>query len=156
MPHLQFGEIVETRHFTTSEPPNTYDHEANDKRHEQPSLDWQRRWQIHKLHKHNRQTTTKLDYPQWYLDNPTEYNTPKRPLPETTAPETYIHDPDFNCDPYHNPKIYDKTTLTFKQREVIYQRQNLSRQPGWTYQQNHVTDQKPSNRSQSTTKTQHK
>ena len=84
---------------------------------EQPSLDWQRRWQIHRLHKYNRQNTTKKDYPQWYLNNPSDYDTPKQPLPETTAPETYIHDPDFNCDPYHNPKIYDKTTLTFKQRE---------------------------------------
>ena len=117
MPHLQFGEIVETRHFTTSEPPNTYDHEENDERHEEPSLDWQRRWQIHKLNKQNRQNMTKKDYPQWYLDNPTDYSTPKRPLPESTAPETYIHDPDYNCDPYHNPKIYDQTTLTFKQRE---------------------------------------
>ena len=117
LPHLQFGEIVETRHFTTSEPPNTYDHEENDERHEEPSLDWQRRWQIHKLNKQNRQNMTKKDYPQWYLDNPTDYSTPKRPLPESTAPETYIHDPDYNCDPYHNPKIYDQTTLTFKQRE---------------------------------------
>ena len=50
-------------------------------------------------------------------NNPNDYDTPKRPLPETTTPETYIHNPDFNCDPYHNPKIYNKTTLTFKQRE---------------------------------------
>ena len=77
-------------------------------RHEQPSLDWQRRWQIHKLHKYNRQTTTKKDYPQWYFNNPTDYNTPRRPLPEKPSPETYIHDPDFNCDPYHNLQIYDK------------------------------------------------
>ena len=97
--------------------PNSYDHEEITVRCEQPSLDWQRRWQIHRLHKYNRQNTTKKDYPQWYLNNPNDYDTPKRPLPETTTPETYIHDPDFNCDPYHNPKIYDKTTLTFKQRE---------------------------------------
>ena len=84
---------------------------------EQPSLDWQRGWHIHRLHKYNRQNTTTKDYPQWYLNNPNDYDTPKRPLPETTAPETYIHDLDFNCDPYHNPKIYDKTTLPFKQRE---------------------------------------
>ena len=117
MPHLQFGETVETRHFTISEPPNRYDHEEHNERCEQPSLDWQRRWQIHKLHKCNRQTTTEKDYPQWYIDNPNDYNTPKRPLPESTSPETYIHDPDFNCDPYHNPQLYDRETLTFRQRE---------------------------------------
>ena len=63
LPHLQFGETVETRYFTISEPPNTYDHEQHNERCEQPTLDWQRRWQIHKLHKYNRQTTTKKDYP---------------------------------------------------------------------------------------------
>ena len=52
-----------------------------------------------------------------YLDNPTAYNTPKRFLPESTSPETYFHDSDFNCDPYYNPQLYDKTTLTFKQQE---------------------------------------
>ena len=115
--NLQFRKIVETRHFTTSETPNTYDHGEDDVRREQPSLDWQRRWQIHKLHKYNLKTTTKKDYAQWYLENPANYNTPKRTLPESTSPETYIHDPDFNCDPYHNPQLYDKPTLTFKQRE---------------------------------------
>ena len=103
--------------FHTSEPPNTYDHEEHNERREQPSLVWQRRWQVHKLHKYNRQTTTKKDHPQWYLDNPTDYKTPKRPLPESTSTETYIHDPDFICDPYHNPQLFDKETLTFKQRE---------------------------------------
>ena len=117
MPHLRFGVTVETRQYTTSEPPNSYDHERNTERHEEPSLDWQRRWQIHKLHKYNRQNTAKKDYPQWYLDNPTAYNTPKRPLPESTSPETYFHDSDFNCDPYYNPQLYDQSTLTFKQQE---------------------------------------
>ena len=34
LPHLQFGETVETRHFTISEPPNTYDHEEHKERRE--------------------------------------------------------------------------------------------------------------------------
>ena len=41
LPHLQFGETVEIRHFTISEPPNTYDHQEHNERREQPSLDWQ-------------------------------------------------------------------------------------------------------------------
>ena len=60
-----------------------------------------------------KKTTHNPDYP----DNPTDYNSPKRPLPESASPETYIHDPDFNCYPCHNPQIYDKTTLIFKQHE---------------------------------------
>ena len=51
------------------------------------------------------------------LREPHRLRDSKKPLPEITAPETYIHDPDFNCDPYYNPRIYDKTFLTFKQRE---------------------------------------
>ena len=38
-PHLQFGKEVDTRHFTTSEPPNSYNHEEITVRCEQPSLD---------------------------------------------------------------------------------------------------------------------
>ena len=105
MPHLRFGDTVETRQYTTSEPPNSYDHERNTERHEEPSFDWQRRWQIHKLNKYNRQNTAKKDYPQWYLDNPTAYNTPKRPLPEstslkptsTTLTSTATHTTTLNC-----------------------------------------------------------
>ena len=55
--------------------------------------------------------------PTLVLREPHRIRDPKRPLAESTAPETYIHDPDFNCDPYYNTRIYDKTTLTFKRRE---------------------------------------
>ena len=41
----------------------------------------------------------------------------KAKLQESTSPETYIHDPDFNCDPYHNPQLCDRETSTFRQRE---------------------------------------
>ena len=87
MPHLQFEETVEKQHYTTSEPPNSFDIEENDECREQPSLDWQRRWQIHKLHKYNRQTTTKKDYPQWYIDNPTNYDTRNDPYQEAPPPK---------------------------------------------------------------------
>ena len=69
MPHLRFGDTVETRQYKTSEPPNSYDHERNTERHEEPSLDWQRRWQIHKLNKYNRQNTAKKDYLSGILTN---------------------------------------------------------------------------------------
>ena len=36
----------------------------------------------------------------------------------TTRSTTILqNDPDFNCDPYHNPQLYHRETLTFRQRE---------------------------------------
>ena len=66
LPQLQFEEIVETRHPTTSETPNTYAREENDECHEQPSLDWQRRWQVHKLNRHRRKYLDKKDDPSTF------------------------------------------------------------------------------------------
>ena len=39
------------------------------------------------------------------------------PYQKTPPLKPYINDPDFNCDPYHNPQIYDRETLTFRQKE---------------------------------------
>ena len=46
---------------------------------------------------------------------PQLYNSTRRPLPLSSTPDTYIHDPDYGCDPYHNPDSYDQATLTFKE-----------------------------------------
>ena len=81
----------------------------------EPSTDWQRRWLIRRLIKFNKSTVDKLQYPEWYQENPQLYNTTRRPLPPSSTPLTYILDPDYDCDPYHNPDLYDQTTLTFKE-----------------------------------------
>ena len=81
----------------------------------EPSTDWQRRWLIRRLIKFNKSTVDKLKCPEWYLENPQLYNSTRRPLPSSSTPETYIHDPDYGCDPYHSPDLYDQTTLTFKE-----------------------------------------
>ena len=81
----------------------------------EPSIDWQRTWLIPRLIKFNKSTLNKLKYPEWYLENPQLYNSTRRPLPSSSTPETYIHDPDYGCDPYHNPDLYDQTTLTFNE-----------------------------------------
>ena len=81
----------------------------------EPSTDWQRRWLIRRLIKFNKSTIDKLQYPAWYLENPQMYNSTRRPLPPSSTPDTYFHDPDYGCDPYHNPDLYDQTTLTFKE-----------------------------------------
>ena len=65
-------------------------------------------------HKFNKSTLDKLNYPNWYLENHQLYNSTRRPLPSISTPDTYIHDPDYGCDPYDNPDLYDQATLTFK------------------------------------------
>ena len=81
----------------------------------EPSTDWQRRWLIRRPIKFNKSTLDKLKYPEWYLENPQLYNSSRRPLPPSSTPDTYIHHPDYSCDPYHNPDLYDQATLTFKE-----------------------------------------
>ena len=76
----------------------------------EPSTDWQRRWLIRRLIKFNKSTLDKLKYPEWYLENPQLYNSTRRPLPPSSTPDTYIHDPDYGCDPYHNSDLYDQAT----------------------------------------------
>ena len=71
------------------------------------SIDWQRRWLIRRLIKFNKNTLDKLPYPDWYTQNPTHYNSTRRPLLPSNTPETYIYDPDFQCDPYYNETLYD-------------------------------------------------
>ena len=81
----------------------------------EPSIDWQRRWLIRRLIKFNKSTLDKLPYPDWYIQNPTQCNTTRRPVLPSSTPETYIYDPDFECDPYYNDTLYDTTNLVFRQ-----------------------------------------
>ena len=81
----------------------------------EPSVDWQRRWLIRRLIKFNKNTLDKLPYPDWYTQNPTHYNSTRRPLLPSSTPETYIYDPDFQCDPYYNETLYDTENLVFRQ-----------------------------------------
>ena len=80
-----------------------------------PSIDWQRRWLIRRLIKFNKSLLDKHPYPDWYIQNPTQYNTTRTPLLPSSTPETYIYDPDFECDPYYNDTLYDTTNLVFRQ-----------------------------------------
>ena len=81
----------------------------------EPSTDWQRRWLIRRFIQFNNSTIDKLPYPEWYQENPLLYNSTRCLLPPSSTSLTYIHDPDYNCDPYHNLDIYDQETLTFKE-----------------------------------------
>ena len=81
----------------------------------EPSIDWQRRWLIRRLIKFNKNTLDTLPYPDWYTQNPTHYNSTRRPLLPSSTPETYIYDPDFECDPYYNETLYDTENLVLRQ-----------------------------------------
>ena len=81
----------------------------------EPSIDWQRRWLIRHLIKFNKNTLDKLPYPDWYTQNPTHYNSTRRPLLPGSTPETYNYDPDLKCEPYYNETLYDTENLVFRQ-----------------------------------------
>ena len=65
-PRLQIEEIDDNSQFTTSEPLITYDHEQYEEFLHQQSLDWKRRWQIHKDTTDRQQLN---EIPQWYLES---------------------------------------------------------------------------------------
>ena len=114
-PHLRFGDYIDYRYYTISEPPKNHHLEMFAECSGVPSTDWQRRWLIRRLLKFNKSTIDKLQYPEWYHENTRLYNSTRRPLSLSFTPDTYIHDPDYGCDPYHNPDLYDQVTLTFKE-----------------------------------------
>ena len=102
-PRLRFGDYIDYRYYTISEPQKNHDLEMFAECSGEPSTDWQRRWLIRRLIKFNKSTINKLQYPEWYHENRQLYNSTRRPLPPCSAPDTYIHGPDYGCDPYHNP-----------------------------------------------------
>ena len=114
-PRLRFGDYIDYRHYTISEPPKNHDLEMFAECSGEPCTNWQRRCFIRRLEKFNKSTIDKLQYPEWYHENPQLYNSTRRSLPSSSTSHTYIHDPDYGCDPYHNPDLHDQVTLTFKE-----------------------------------------
>ena len=67
---------------------------------EEPTQDWQRRWNVGMILRHNaRHTDDPKPLPQWIIDSSDSYATLKRPLPESKADRIYIYDTDYRCDP---------------------------------------------------------
>ena len=114
-PRLRFGDYIDYRYYTISEPPKNHASEMFAECSGEPSTDCRRRWLIRRLIKFNKSYLDMLKYPERYLENPHLYNSTRRPLPPSSTPDTYIHDPDYGCDPYHNSDLYDQATLTFKE-----------------------------------------
>ena len=114
-PRLRFGEKVDPRAYTIEDPPNRYEEDFLTEGKEEPTQDWQRRWNVDMILRHNAwhpEDPTPL--PQWITESPDNYATLKRLLPESKTERIYIYDMDFRCDHWDEPTIYYTDKLSFK------------------------------------------
>ena len=96
-------------------PPNKYEEDFLTECNEEPTQDWQRRWNVGMIFRHNaRHPDDPTPLPQWITESPDYYATLKRPLPESKTDRIYIYDRDYRCDPWDEPTIYDTNKLSFK------------------------------------------
>ena len=95
-------------------PPKQYEEDFMTECNEEPTQDWQRRWNVGmilRLDARHPENPTPL--PQWITESPDNYATLKRPLPESKTERIYIYDRDYS-DPWDEPTIYDRSKLSFK------------------------------------------
>ena len=96
-------------------PPNRYEEDFLTECNEEPTQDWQRRWNVGMILRHNaRHPEDPTPLPQWITESPDNYATLKRPLPQSKTERIYIYDRDCKCDPWDEPTIYDTNKLSFK------------------------------------------
>ena len=106
---------VDARAYTIEDPPNRYEEDFFTECNEEPTQDWQRRWNVGVILRHNaRHTEDPAPLPQWITVSPDNYATLKRPLPESKTERIYIYDKDYRCDSWDEPTIYDTNKLSFK------------------------------------------
>ena len=97
------------------DPPNRYEEDFFTECNEEPTQDWQRRWNVGMILRHNaRHPNDPTPLPQWITESPDNYATLKRPLPESKTERIYIYDRDYRCDPRDEPTIHDTNKLSFK------------------------------------------
>ena len=114
-PRLRFGETVDARAYTIEDPANRYEENFMTEVNEEPAQDWQRRWNIGVILRHNaRHQDNQTLLPLWITESPDNYATLKRPLPESKTDRIYIYDTDYRCDPWDEPTINDTNKLSFK------------------------------------------
>ena len=74
---------------------------------EEPTQDWQRRWNIGMILRHNAShPDDPTPLPLWITESPDNYATSKRPLPETKTDRIYIYMTQITA-------VIQGTTLTF-------------------------------------------
>ena len=113
-PRLRFGEEVDARAYTIEDPPNRYEDffiECN----EEPTQDWQRRWNVGMILRHNaRHPEDPTPQLQWITEWADSYATLKRPLPESKTERIYIYDMYYRENPWDEPTIYVTNKLSFR------------------------------------------
>ena len=96
-------------------PPDRYNHDFATECNEEPTQDWQRRWNVGSIQRHNkRHKDDPKPLPQWINESPDKYATLRRPLPDSNQDRIYIYDSDYHCNPWDQPDINDTESLTFK------------------------------------------
>ena len=114
-PRLRFGEKVDARAYTIEDPKNRYGEDFFTECNEQPTQNWQRRWNVGMILRHNaRHPEDPTPLPQWITESHDKYATLKRHLPVSKTESIYIYDMDYRCDPSDEPTIYDTNKLSFK------------------------------------------
>ena len=82
---------------------------------EEPTQDWQRRWNVGMIIRHNaRHHNDPKPLPEWITESPDNYALLERPLPESKSDRIYVYDTEYRSDPLVEPIIYDANTLSFK------------------------------------------
>ena len=77
-------------------PPNRYEEDFFTECNEEPTQDWQRRWNVGMILRHKaRHPDDPTPLPQWITESPDNYATLKRPLPESKTERIYIYDRDY-------------------------------------------------------------
>ena len=96
-------------------PSNRYQEDFLTECNEEPTQDWQRRWNVGMILRHNaRHPEDPTPLPQWITESRDNYATLKRPLPESKTERIYIYDRDYRSDPWDESTIYDTNKLSFK------------------------------------------
>ena len=82
-------------------PPNRYEEDFFPQCNEEPTQDWQCRWNVFMILRHNaRHPEDPTPLPQWITESPDNYATLRRPLPESKTERNYIYDMNYRCDPW--------------------------------------------------------
>ena len=101
--------------YDLEDTPNRYEEDFLTECNEEPTQDWQRRWNVGMILRHNaRHPEDPTPLPQWITESPDNYATLKRPLPESKTERIFLYDRDYRCDPWDEPTIYDTIKLSFK------------------------------------------
>ena len=115
-PGLRFGKKVDAKVYTRED----YITECN----EEPTHDWQRRWNFGIILRHNARHQDPKPLPTWITESPNNYATMERPLPESKNDRKHVYDTDCRCDPWDEPNMYDDNSSHSKSPRMYRTRRN--------------------------------